>query len=78
MNRTGQTWLNDDQPTSWSLVLVVGSHESDTPGFWCHSVLILDCGSESGYRLGKRDVWTEDIKEDLSWDADYGVMRRIT
>lgn len=69
--RAGQVWLNDDQPTSWSVALVLAS------GRGGHSILILDAGAESGYSPGDVGFWEE--HSDFDWDrvGENGCMTRL-
>lgn len=74
MNRESQTWINDDQPTSWSVVLVVGT--VCYAGGAIHKVLVLAAGRQSGYKPGDVEHWPEHGDE-RAWDDGYGYMRRV-
>lgn len=73
-DRTGQAFVNDDQPSSWSVVLVLGSvfHA----GAAIHKVLVTEAGPRSGYEPGDVEHWPEHLDE-RAWDDGYGYMRRI-
>lgn len=82
--REGEVWINDDQPTSWSIVLIVKSEDcfqavgETTPVKVAarHTLLILDAGHESRYNPGDVDAWYE-YTDEIPWDESYGYMRRI-
>jgi len=76
-DRAGQVWLNDDQPTSWSLVLVLQTEAfGDTIE---HRVAVLDAGRESGYEPGDTPTFEELPTEGFEWDTpgENGCMRRV-